>query len=129
MEQPTPFPFGKGSSPQDAREQKSPSRPRGVMDRVAGLFRPKQTDGKENVGLPCLPLMKVNLVAEGEDGGLEALTVRLTEWLLVEDVEALEGKILRAKQGPATEEVIYTRKLAKAFLELVKKTGARCPVN
>ena len=60
MEQPTPFPFGKGSSPQDAREQKSPSRPRGVMNRVAGLFRPKQTDGKENLDLPCVPLMKVN---------------------------------------------------------------------
>ena len=62
MEQPTPFPFGKGSSPQDAREQKSPSRPLGVMNRVAGLFRPKQTDGKENVGLPRSPTMVVNFL-------------------------------------------------------------------
>ena len=77
MERPTPFPFGKGSSPQDAREQKSPSRPLGVMNRVAGLFRPKQTDGKENVGLPRSPTMVVNLAAEAEDGGLELSLIHI----------------------------------------------------
>ena len=127
MESPTPFSFGKGSSPKDARGQKSPSRPLGVMNRVAGLFRHKQTDGKKSVGPPCLPMMMANLAAEAEDGGLEALAVRLTEWQLVENVEALEGKILRAKLGPATEEVVYTRKLAQAFLEMVKEAGARRP--